>query len=387
MNIGLILVLFCDVILASLDDYEPFHRVVSVSFDACSQRCDDNTDCLSVSYLRRFNLCKMYDVLIDESIKEAGTQVKRKRLNDISVCSGTCVKEICSIPRVDDADRYGNMYSVGSKVLFTCRHTDKSEVITCLPGGVWSNNTLFCRCGNPGDPVNGKFGPLARLNDTHAFLNISCDENYFLHKMGDILCEINTGIWHGLYDSCCDLLQTGNWTKIFSSPKNYNKGIVKLIKGEIGVINTCTTNLFRNETILSNWSNYNIKRINLTVISNNVSVASMLFSGQQTTNTSWFSIKTLISSSWSDLTPNTSVSTFSINGRSAGKRRWFVAKTAENNTCTKDIGWFVVTWTYYPCGDSSYTGHRILYAKNGTSSTFTQGTIGIADKFEVWIEQ
>ena len=377
------------------------HMFHGVSIHSCQLKCDNEGACLSARYTRRYHLCEMYDTNINTKLKEPGTLVYNKVNRYANVAcqdDESCKKIFCSVQSIysDKVEVFGNLYDTGSRILVKCSETKQSEVMQCLPGGVWSEQEISCKadnyspCVNPPSLINGKHGTLSEFNKTHSILDVSCNSDFSLLAYDNILCELSTGRWTGFDSVCCENLRKADWTKVFSyqrTDRTYK--IIKMYTRlhNHGTINSCKVGIYQNETFFINWKNEQIRYINFTVISDGVAVAYMLFNGLETTNKTWFSIGNLVQSSWSDLTKDSSVQVFSILG--IDYRRWFVAKQAsENASCTDDVVWFVVTWNIiYRCRDEETNQlTKIMYAKNGIASRFDDGGFGIADKFEIWIK-
>ncbi|XP_060592897.1 uncharacterized protein LOC132747513 [Ruditapes philippinarum] len=300
----------------------------------------------------------------------------------------------------NNADTLGNLFGIGSKLEIKCSETNKSEIIHCLPGGLWSVNEFFCTsnlysaCENPSFLIEGKLGALNAFNETHVSVNASCNLGYNLLVYGNILCEISTGMWTGFESVCCVKLRIADWTKMYSYQPTDNTYSIKTLYKRLHTyedINACANGIYQNEAIFDNWENEHIRYINFTVISGGTTVAYMLFNGLGTNNTSWFSFENLVQSSWYDLTPKSSVQVFSLHGLQESFRRWYVARNAsEYASCTEDVVWFVVTWGFtYKCErleGRRYKLAKIMYSNNGRASIFADGNFGLADKLEIWIQ-
>jgi hypothetical protein len=191
---------------------------------------------------------------------------------------------------------------------------------------------------------------------------------------------------------CCDKTVDGEWQKIYSYPKETDLNLIFNLVDLHGNMDRETGSycFFRNTTVFEGWEFMNISRVKLVVKHDNEVAAFLLFNGTGSKHLEWFNQSRLLNSSWYDLNASTKLSQFSIDGFSStttSNLRFFISQRFSGpGKCYDDLGWFVVSWSYYPC-DSTITGKRILYAKNNNVSRFVTEEFGFADRYEFWIKR
>jgi len=192
-------------------------------------------------------------------------------------------------------------------------------------------------------------------------------------------------------------MHDGTWTKVHnwrSDSRGYLKyPWVLYLDPEAKYINQDIDQqcFYRNTTALLNWSTLDIQRVKLTILKDDEIVVFMTFSGKGSDHGSWFSMDSLLNSSFTDLTQvpfDQPGNVFNIKGEVY--RKYLIASNSTPGfpltelECKTDSGWLAVANYIYPC--DLPPAHRIMYAKNYTKSRFVSTEMEFADTLEIWIE-
>lgn len=371
---------------------------VGISYTRCIAECESNFVCAFIKFSTRFHHCKLYQRLSENSTitLERGFTVYEKNIVsqscDNNRNASNCMVKACPVPQpVSDAEMFGNILTIGSTIKYKCIQSVRALIIKCEENGSWTGGTLYCICQPPENIDHGHVTSRIRINETHFVLNVTCDEGYTRRQNGDITCDVSDERWT-VENICCDKTADGEWQKVYSYPKKTDLDLVGNLyylhgsmEREIG--SYC---FFRNTTIFENWESVNISRVKFVIKLNKEVAAFLIFNGTGSKHLQWFTQSRLLNSSWNDLNASSTLSQFSIDGFSStttSNLRFFISQRfSVPGYCYEDLGWFVVSWSYYPC-DSTITGKRILYAKNNNVSRFVTEEFGFADRYEFWIER
>ena len=391
-----------------------FNSFVNASFTNCLKSCSGIIKCHSISYNLEAHYCELSHLDISSDALETLTASSfTPKYNWKYGIPGKCVQcsenEMCSVDKsgiwscrvygclypssVQHAKVFGNRFNVGAKRLYTCRNGQK-EISVCQPNGSWSSITINCTIQCNQLVIENANVSIIKLSRNRTKATVACHEGYFLQKLDKVYCDVALQQWDNLDKVGCIKIFVDPWTKVFRLLGGTKKGRLHKMWTE----NTdMDAGNFRNNDVLSNWDIKDIKlvKIEVTGLSDEI-VARLIFDGAGTDIENWFSVETLFNSTWSDLSNQSSIQTFSIKGvtlPTVGFLRWAILNNSVvNNTvanCTSDLMWFAAfKHIFYPCDVASVSGSKldglvIVYSTAQTGTTWDGGNLSLAKDMTV----
>ncbi|XP_046369599.2 sushi, von Willebrand factor type A, EGF and pentraxin domain-containing protein 1-like [Haliotis rufescens] len=237
------------------------------------------------------------------------------------------------------------------------RFAGTNNTITCRVDGTWDPISGSCdvvNCGSPALIRNGANNCSSSATTYGALCYLVCNTGYTFTGANDTISCTDAGDW-GTYSGSC-VADCGTPT-VENAIVSYN-GTIYGSKVRI----TCV-----NETFLYD-GNASIKVV---ILKANEVKAEILFNGEGTTRTSWFSITQMINSTWTDLNDEATFNYFSIPGLGGHHRRFYINNLF--NGCPGDIGWMLIKDKAInsPCDWEKTTTPTILFSKASTATLST----------------
>ncbi|XP_034329117.2 uncharacterized protein [Magallana gigas] len=148
----------------------------------------------------------------------------------------------------------------------------------------------------------------------------------------------------------------------------------------------CTTNY--RTSLIDRWQSLGNFKVNVSLYKNGTKVAEVVFNGTGTSQVSWFSPSKILSSSWSDVTPNQTYNYFSLEGDvDAGQWRNFQIWKSYGG-CPIDIFWMSSSYAEPGklCPREQTSTKQYFYCPETTQCKFDQGAHEVADVMTVSIK-
>ena len=387
-----------------------FHSFVNKSFTDCVKACSGIQKCQSISYILEADFCELshLDTSNDALETLSGSLFISKdnwKYDIPSKCFQCSEKEMCSVDNsgywycrvyrclspitVQNAKMFGNRFNVGAKRLYTCSNGQK-EMSVCQSNGSWSSITINCTSLCDQLVIENANVNITKLNRKRIKATVACHEGYFLQKLDRVYCDVPLQQWDNLDEVGCIKIYVDSWTKVFRLLGGTEQ--LRLRKMWTENNTDMAVGNFRNNDVLSNWDNKEIKlvKVEVTGFSDEI-VARLIFNGTGTDNENWFSAKRLLNSTWSDLSNKSYIPKVSIKGMllSGGDyMRWTILNnsgmTAATINCTSDLIWLaVLRYRSYPCNAASFNGSEpgevvIIYSAAQTGTTWDGGYLSLA---------
>lgn len=218
---------YCVSFISSEPDKGLVRHVLQVSYKNCIEECDRSSECVTAKHIRLSALCYLYRKL-QNGIEGPGVSIYIKSPNpaeeENGQCkTGNCLTGSCREPRkIPATEIFGNLMSVGSKLLYRCLDGSESAISVCLTNGSWSLDDLNCNCSFP------------RSLDNHTLRNVQswtfrkdsdvnitaipiCSDNCSEMQI-EVICKIKTGEWIFPETVCCMDINKGMCNQ---KPKHY----------------------------------------------------------------------------------------------------------------------------------------------------------------------
>lgn len=151
-----------------------------------------------------------------------------------------------------------------------------------------------------------------------------------------------------------------------------------------------THGLHYRNNITNNWSNLGIEFVKFAFYDENKEVAYVIFNGKGSDLNNWFDKTRVLTSSWPDLTSDSSYNFFSIAGHympTRHDRRFFINKSY--NSCPNDLGHMVVINSQTPAvckWDNHASYPQFLYSQINSVDFWDRRMFGTADYMAIFIK-
>lgn len=145
---------------------------------------------------------------------------------------------------------------------------------------------------------------------------------------------------------------------------------------------------YRNNAVFDNWAD--VDQIVFAVYKGGKMVAHVKFAASHSTTVDWFSMKNIVSSTWTDI-KNGGSNIFSIDGHnSPSVNRHFFMEHSYGG-CPGDLGWFVAVDMARPTCDWEkkrvpHTFPAFLYSSTDKMVNWNTASVGVADCFGVFVK-
>ncbi|XP_052705342.1 uncharacterized protein LOC128181112 isoform X2 [Crassostrea angulata] len=280
-----------------------------------------------------------------------------------------CVKECQSYPGRCKSANYNRVHL--SCDLNTDSATDKPEAILDREGSTYieiltSVNSSVCgdiQCSSRKKCVVTKSGPSCIFQDKE-------EDGWILiyrGQSGGTDSDYLSFISNGTSDETNENVNDEYCTSITKSP-------------------LCTTNY--RTSLIDRWQSLGNFKVNVSLYKNGTKVAEVVFNGTGTSQESWFSPSKILSSSWSDVTPNQTYNYFSLEGDvDAGQWRNFQIWKSYGG-CPNDIFWMSSSYAEPGklCPREQTSTKQYFYCPETTQCKFDQGAHQVADVMTVSIK-
>ncbi|KAK3587739.1 hypothetical protein CHS0354_042693 [Potamilus streckersoni] len=223
------------------------------------------------------------------------------------------------------------------------------------------------------------------------FRTNSTSQNCNLNSMSPLEANVsieNSANWSVFY------LDNDSWKLVFRLTAGGGTDTYEAWKNGVGTNNSddcmmlyppLCTSYYRHE-LLDEWGKWNIEQVKFALYENHTEAAYIIFNGTGSDFESWFSKERLLESSWADIIGTNQMLYFSIKGDSVLGRQFFIQEYYGG--CPGDRGWtMAVSGIFRGCSfdkHPSYPG--IVYAMNGTKSTYYSTGYGVADVLAVYVK-
>ena len=384
-----------------------FQTYFGISWAKCVEICKSIRKCKSVNFVRRSGFCHLNSAdqadnpgALKEGVgymfspkSEWGFTVPAQCLtcSDYKSCNlsagNQCNVVGCPAPDpVPGATIFGNLFHVGAKRLYKCDYGSGQEVRICQEDGSWSLISLSCPRGTCTQPeIENANIDVTENDDGITEATISCNTGFFHRSVNKVQCNSDTMEWDRLDEVGCIEISVDSWTKVYRTVSGVKAGkVINSWKND----NNQATGEFRNDEIVSHWQDKNFDRVKVEIIdSDDDNVKYLLFDRTATNNMNWFSRDKILSSSWTDLSKNSNVRFFRINGvkfSATGFLRWVILNAEDESNgrinCTTDLVWFAIAKPdNYPCTPDKELPERVIvYSKSLNGTTWEGGQLGFA---------